>query len=113
MIASVGNQVRELPVALAVSDFERFLAVVRGVSAMTTECYVRHVEVFLAEAAGAGAVVEFGDLSAQFVRSYVTTLGGRYAPRSLKLMATAIRSFWALRGCQAGRPVTCGLLWGW
>ena len=37
--------------------------------------------------------VDLGGVSAQRVRSYVTDLGGRYSPQSLKLIATAIRSF--------------------
>ena len=60
----------------------------------TRECYVRHVLAFLTEVGGDTAgVVDLGGVSAQRVRSYVTELGGRYSPQSLKLMATAIRSF--------------------
>jgi site-specific recombinase XerD len=40
-------------------------------------------------------VVDFTCVSAEQVRSYVTGLGRRYAPLSLKLNATAIRSFLA------------------
>ena len=62
-------------------------------------------------------MVDFDGVSAQRVRSYVTNLGGRYSPQSLKLIATAIRSFlgfawmsgwtgcdFAARGWRGGEP---------
>jgi len=84
---------RQLRLELAVNDFERFLTADKGVSVTTRECYVRHVLPFLTEVGGPAGVVDFDGVSAQRVRSYVTDLGGRYAPQSLKLIATAIRSF--------------------
>ena len=61
---------------------------------ITRECYVRHVLPFLTEVGGDTAgVVNLGGVCAPSVRSYVTDLGGRYSPQSLKLIATAIRSF--------------------
>ena len=85
-----GRQVR---LELAVNDFERFLSAGKGLSVATRECYVRHVLALLAEVGDTAGVVDLGGVSAQRVRSYVTKLGGRYSPQSLKLMATAVRSF--------------------
>lgn len=90
---SVGCGRRQLRVELAVNDFGRFLAADKGVSVTTRECYVRHVLPFLSEMGGPVGVVDFDGVSARRVRSYVTNLGGRYSPQSLRLMATAIRSF--------------------
>jgi site-specific recombinase XerD len=84
---------RRVLVEVAVSDFERFLAVGKGASVATRECYVRHVRAFLAAVCDASGAIDLGSVSASWVRSYVTELGGRYAPESLKLIATAIRSF--------------------
>jgi site-specific recombinase XerD len=80
-------------VEVAVSGFERFLLAGKGVSAATRECYIRHVRVMLAEVCDATGTIDLGSLPATWVRSYVTQLGGRYAPASLKLIATAVRSF--------------------
>jgi len=80
-------------IEVAVSDFERFLLAGKGVSAATRECYVRHVRAMLAGACDATGMVDLGSLPATWVRSYVTRLGDRYAPASLKLIATAVRSF--------------------
>jgi site-specific recombinase XerD len=77
----------------AVSDFERFLLAGKGVSVATRRCYVRHVRAMLAEVSDATGTIDLGRLSATWVRSYVTQLGGRYGPQSLKLIATAVRSF--------------------
>lgn len=84
---------RRIRLEVAAGDFERFLMTGKGVSVATRQCYVRHVVPFLAELAGPEGGVDFEELSAQLVRSYVTRLGGWYSPQSLKLMATAIRSF--------------------
>jgi len=94
MSNSDGSGGRELRLVLAVNDFEHFLSASKGLSVSTRECYVRHVLAFLTEVGGDTAgVVDLGGVSAQCVRSYVTDLGGRYAPQSLRLIATAIRSF--------------------
>ena len=91
---SAGGSVgRRVPLDSAINEFERFLLVSKGVSVVTRECYVRHVRAMLAEVRGATGAVDFGSLSAGWVRSYVTQLGGRYAPQSVKLMATAVREF--------------------
>lgn len=82
-----------VPVEVAVDDFGCFLLAGKGASAATQECYVRHVRAMLAEACDAEGMADLGNLSATWVRSYVTQLGGRYAPASLKLIATAVRSF--------------------
>ena len=82
-----------VPVEVAVCDFGRFLLADKGASAATRECYVRHVRAMLAEACDAAGTVDLGSLPATWVRSYITRLGGRYAPASLKLIATAVRSF--------------------
>jgi site-specific recombinase XerD len=82
-----------VPVEVAVCDFGRFLLAGKGASAATRECYVRHVRTMLAEVCDATGTVDLGSLPAVWVRSYVTRLGGRYAPASLKLIATAVRSF--------------------
>jgi site-specific recombinase XerD len=78
---------------VAVGDFERFLLVGKGASAATQQCCVRHVQAMLAELCDATGTIDLGRVSATWVRSYVTRLGGRYASQSLKLMATAVRSF--------------------
>lgn len=77
----------------AVFDFAVYLGNVKGCSGGTTECYSRHVRSFLSLVAGPDGVVDLGAVPASWVRSYVTDLGGRYAPESVKLMATSIRSF--------------------
>ena len=82
-----------VPVEVAVCDFGCFLLAGKGASAATRECYVRHVRAMLAEVCDATGTVDLGSLPAVWVRSYVTRLGGRYAPASLKLIATAVRSF--------------------
>jgi site-specific recombinase XerD len=45
------------------------------------------------ETCDATGTLDLGSWSAPWVRSYVTQLGGRYAPQSMKLMATAVRAF--------------------
>lgn len=77
----------------AVYHFAVHLTEVKGASVATTECYSRHVRTFLSEVAGPDGIVDLSTVSAPMVRSYVTGLGHRYAPQSLKLMATTIRSF--------------------
>jgi site-specific recombinase XerD len=78
---------------VAVSDFEQFLLAGKGASVATRECYVRHVRVMLAEICDATGTIDLGSVSPSWVRSYVTRLGARYSPMSLKLIATALRSF--------------------
>jgi integrase/recombinase XerD len=87
---AVGSRVR---FEVAIGGFERFLLVGKGVSAATRECYVRHVRSMLSQVCDAAGVVDLGGLSAAWVRSYVTDLGGRYARQSMRLMATAVRAF--------------------
>jgi len=87
---TVGRRVRFEAV---MGDFESFLLAEKGVSVATSQCYGRHVRVMLAELCDATGTVDLGSLTALWVRSYVTQLGGRYAPQSLKLIATAVRSF--------------------
>jgi hypothetical protein len=71
--------VRHLQMELALNAFEHFLSADKGLSVMTRECYVRHVQPFLAEVGDdTGGAVDLGGVSAQRVRSYVTDLGGRY-----------------------------------
>lgn len=76
-----------------VRRFVEYLVAVKGSSGATTECYSRHARMFLEEVGGGVGLVDLSEASAVGVRSYVTRLGGRYAPESVKLMATAIRSF--------------------
>jgi site-specific recombinase XerD len=97
-----GSVGRRVPLDSAINEFERFLLVSKGVSVVTRDCYVRYVRAMLAEVRGATGAVDFGSLSAAWVRSYVTQLGGRYAPQSMKLMATAVRAF-----------LRCAWLSGW
>lgn len=75
-----------------VRGFAEYLRKVKGSSVGTAECYSRHVRSFLS-VVGPTGVVDLRAVSAWQVRSYVTDLGGRYAPESLKLIATSIRSF--------------------
>ncbi|PND54124.1 recombinase [Mycobacterium sp. ENV421] len=94
MSSSDDLSVRNLHTELALNAFEHFLSADKGLSVTTRECYLRHVLPFLTEMGGDTAgTVDVGAVSAQRVRSYVTDLGGRYSPQSLKLIATAIRSF--------------------
>ena len=94
MSSSDGFGGGQLRMELALNDFEHFLSADKGLSVSTRECYVRHVLAFLTEVGGDMAgVVDLGGVSAQRVRSYVTDVGGRYSPQSLRLIATAIRSF--------------------
>ena len=92
-MSSDGSGGRQLRLELTLNDFERFLSADKGLSVTTRECYVRHVLPFLTEVGDTAGVLDFGGVSAQRVRSYVTDLGGRYSPQSLRLIATAIRSF--------------------
>ena len=92
-MSSDGSGGRQLRLELALNDFEHFLSADKGLSVTTRECYVRHVLPFLTEVGDTAGVLDFGGVSAQRVRSYVTGLGGRYSPQSLRLIATAIRSF--------------------
>jgi site-specific recombinase XerD len=77
----------------ALCDFTEFLTAVKGVAVATKECYLRHVRTFLTELADPMGVIDLRAASASRVRAYVTDLGARYAPESLKLIATAVRSF--------------------
>jgi integrase/recombinase XerD len=77
----------------AVSGFADFLVAAKGVAVATRGCYLRHVRTFLMELADSTGAVDLRVISAPWVRSYVTDLGDRYAPESLKLVATAVRSF--------------------
>lgn len=77
----------------AAREFADFLRDVKGCSLDTAKCYDRHVRAFLTVMAGPEGCLDLRALTAVRVRSYVTDLGGRYAPQSLKLMATSIRSF--------------------
>ena len=76
----------------ALRSFAQYLTGVKGSSAATAEVYCRHARAFLL-VVGPADVGGLRELSAVRVRSYVTDLGGRYAPESLKLAATSIRSF--------------------
>ena len=82
-----------VPAEVAVGEFERFLTAGRGVSTATQACYLRHVRALLGQRVDTAGVIDFSAVSPQWVRSYVTDLGLRYAPMSSKLIATAIRSF--------------------
>jgi hypothetical protein len=114
MSNSDGSGGRELRLVLAVNDFEHFLSASKGLSVSTRECYVRHVLAFLTEVGGDTAgVVDLGGVSAQRVRSYVTDLGGRYAPQSLRphcdgdQVVPGVRMDVGWTGCDL-RPAGCG-----
>jgi len=77
----------------ALGAFAEYLSAVKGSAPGTVECYSRHVRPFLSLLAGADGAVDLWGVSAPQVRCYVTDLGGRYAPVTLKLIATSIRSF--------------------
>lgn len=76
-----------------VGAFAEYLTQVKGSSAGTAECYSRHVRPFLSMLAAPDGAVDLRGVPGSLVRSYVTDLGGRYAPATLKLIATSIRSF--------------------
>jgi site-specific recombinase XerD len=77
----------------AIKDFDRYLITGKNASEMTRQCYTRHARAFLNTVAQSAAAVDLEQLSGPQVRSYVTDLGERYAPQSLKLKATALRIF--------------------
>ena len=82
-----------IQLAVALDGFERFLVTDKSVSAATVACYLRQARPFMAAATAPGGAVDLGGMSPGWVRSYVTSLGDRYAPQSLKLIATAVRAF--------------------
>ena len=84
---------RRVRVEDALSEFGDFLTAGKAVAVTTRECYLRHVRTFLSELADQSSDVDLRAVSAVQVRSYVTDRGDRYAPESLKLIATAVRSF--------------------
>lgn len=88
-----GSDGRLVRVDDALREFGDFLVVGKAVAVATRECYLRHVGPFLSELADGAGVVDLHAVSASRVRSYVTDRADRYAPESLKLIATAIRSF--------------------
>jgi site-specific recombinase XerD len=88
-----GPGLRRVRVEDALSEFEDFLMAGKAVAVTTRECYLRHVRGFLSELADRSGVVDLQAVSALRVRSYVTDRADRYAPESLKLIATAVRSF--------------------
>jgi hypothetical protein len=75
-----GPAVGQVRFEVAVGDFERFLLVGKSASTATRQCYVRHVRAMLAEVGDATGTIDLGRVSVAWVRSYVTRLGGRYAP---------------------------------
>ncbi|GAA2152687.1 site-specific recombinase XerD [Humibacillus xanthopallidus] len=89
----VGPGGRRVLVEDALSEYGDFLVAGKGVAVATRECYLRHVRTFLSELADRSGAVDLQAVSALQVRSFVTERGGRYAPESLKLTATAVRSF--------------------
>lgn len=88
-----GPDGRRVSVEDALSEFGEFLVAGKALAVTTRECYLRHVRTFLSELADRSGVVDLQAVSAVDVRSYVTGRGDRYAPESLKLTATAVRSF--------------------
>ncbi|GAA2159892.1 site-specific recombinase XerD [Humibacillus xanthopallidus] len=88
-----GPDGRRVSVEEALREFGDFLTVGKAVAVSTRECYLRHVRTFLSELANRPGVVDLQAVSAVRVRSYVTDRADRYAPESLKLIATAVRSF--------------------
>lgn len=84
---------RRVDMEEALDAFAGHLGEVKGSSRGTAEVYARHVRPFLALLAGPGGSVDLHGLPASRVRSYVTDLGGRYAPQTLKLIATSVRAF--------------------
>lgn len=90
-IHAVGG--RGVSVDALLSTFDEYLANVRGASMATRDCYGRHVRVFLDACAGVGDVVVLEGLSGVAVRDYVTRLADKYAPDSVKLIATSVRCF--------------------
>lgn len=77
----------------AIDDFDRYLITGKNASDMTRQCYTRHARAFLNTVIRSAATVDLEQVSGPQIRAYVTDLGERYAPQSLKLKATALRSF--------------------
>lgn len=81
------------PVQALLGGFDQYLQNQKSVSGATRECYGRHVRRFLSAFAEAGDQVAVEHLTATMIRRYVTDLAEIYAPDSVKLMASSIRSF--------------------
>lgn len=92
---SIADSVQTNLVAVdsSINDFDWYLQASKNVSQTTRSCYIRHVLPFLESIADAERHVTFAAISGPQVRAYVTALGERYAPQSLKLMATSLRCF--------------------
>ena len=73
--------------------FTRYLRNFKGSSVGTTECYSRHLRQFLTVLFDTDGAVDLPGVLPSQVRSYVTGLGVRYAPATLKVIATSVRSF--------------------
>lgn len=80
-------------VQVLLAGFDQHLETQKSVSGATRECYGRHVRRFLSTFAEVGDQVAVEQLTATKIRRYVTDLAEIYAPDSVKLMATSIRSF--------------------
>lgn len=81
------------PTQVLLARFDQYLQTEKSVSDATRECYGRHVRRFLSTFAEAGDQVSIAHLTAPKIRRYVTNLAEIYAPGSVKLMATSIRTF--------------------
>jgi integrase/recombinase XerD len=85
------RQERVTPDAL-VEAFQEHLQRVRGTDRVSQHHYGRYVRAFLVEVFGDGPV-EVAALSAPDVVRFVASLVGRYRPRSMRAVTTALRSF--------------------
>ena len=83
----------EVEVDEVLTSFDEYLERVRAASPATRSCYRRHARVFLTAFADADGRLELDRLSRVAVRDYVTGLSVHFAPDSVKLIATSIRSF--------------------
>lgn len=79
--------------AFLVKEFDAYLDTVKNLSVTTRECYCRHTRQFLIDVDAAFPDIEIGELTRNWIRTYVTGLSARCSPESVKLIATCIRSF--------------------
>lgn len=92
-------------VAEAMDGFDEYLGRVVGVCAETRRNYARYVEGFASDAFPDGRM-RLERVSAGDVAGYVSSVSGRWAPATVGLAATSLRSFFRFlrsRGADAGR----------
>lgn len=86
------DHIRSCHINDVLADFDRYLRFDKAVLPSTRSCYLRHAGSFLLAFADGDGQTELSQLTGPEVRHYVTDLAQHYAPDSVKLIATSIRS---------------------